>query len=204
MAGGFEALGLDAELVRVVKEDLEYLLPTAVQEEAIPLILGGADVMVAAETGSGKTAAFSLPLLQIIHEDLRRHSSSGQQQREEHQGGRGGNPASHPSLADAERGTGEGWGISTVDKDVEVAVAPGGLACQCRAAKWAGARGNNGVCGGVHHFEVWCDEIDMCIFISIFGFNWLQRYFVFCCFQRNCGITQGRYVQHYTLSEDDM
>lgn len=160
MAGGFEALGLDAELVRVVKEDLGYLLPTAVQEEAIPLILGGADVMAAAETGSGKTAAFSLPLLQIVHEDLRRQqSSSGQQRCEQPPGGCGGSSTSHPSRGDSARGTGEGWGISTVDKDREVAVAPDGLACQSRAPKWAGARGENGVCGGVHHFEVRCDGI---------------------------------------------
>lgn len=72
MAGGFEALGLAPELIRAVKSDLGYLLPTNIQDEAIPLILGGGDVMAAAETGSGKTAAFCLPLLQIIHEDLRR------------------------------------------------------------------------------------------------------------------------------------
>lgn len=77
MAGGFEALGLGPELIRAVTGDLGYILPTNVQDEAIPLMLGGGDVMVAAETGSGKTAAFGLPLLQIIHEDLRRAETEG-------------------------------------------------------------------------------------------------------------------------------
>jgi superfamily II DNA/RNA helicase len=40
-------------------------LPTDVQAEAIPLILGGGDVLMAAETGSGKTGAFCLPVLQV-------------------------------------------------------------------------------------------------------------------------------------------
>ena len=39
-------------------------LPTPIQAEAVPLILGGGDVMAAAETGSGKTGAFALPVLQ--------------------------------------------------------------------------------------------------------------------------------------------
>jgi ATP-dependent RNA helicase DDX1 len=37
----------------------------------VPLILGGGDVLAAAETGSGKTAAFGMPILQIVHEALR-------------------------------------------------------------------------------------------------------------------------------------
>lgn len=137
MAGGFEALGLAPELIRAVTEDLGYLLPTNVQDEAIPLILGGGDVMVAAETGSGKTAAFSLPLLQIIHEDLRRRSSE------------------RPSLQRRDpSAAGNRWRISVVDKDDEIAVSPDGLACQSRAPKWAGARGQTGVSGGAYCFEV--------------------------------------------------
>jgi len=46
-------------------------LPTDVQAEAIPLILGGGDVLMAAETGSGKTGAFCLPILQITWETLK-------------------------------------------------------------------------------------------------------------------------------------
>jgi hypothetical protein len=46
-------------------------LPTDVQAEAIPLILGGGDVLMAAETGSGKTGAFCLPIIQIVWETLK-------------------------------------------------------------------------------------------------------------------------------------
>lgn len=50
---------------------MTYRLPTDVQAEAIPLILGGGDVLMAAETGSGKTGAFCLPILQIVWETLK-------------------------------------------------------------------------------------------------------------------------------------
>lgn len=65
----FEELGICPEIIQAVEED-DWLLPTPVQQEAIPLILGGGDVLVAAETGSGKTGAFGLPCLQIVHEVL--------------------------------------------------------------------------------------------------------------------------------------
>jgi ATP-dependent RNA helicase DDX1 len=64
MSGGWDAIGLMPELIRAVDE-LQWQLPTDIQDEAIPLILGGGDVMAAAETGSGKTAAFSLPMIQV-------------------------------------------------------------------------------------------------------------------------------------------
>eukprot|EP00438_Fugacium_kawagutii_P033107 Skav219658 [mRNA] locus=scaffold1257:13914:27889:+ [translate_table: standard] len=66
----FEELGICPEIIQAVEED-DWLLPTPVQQEAVPLILGGGDVLVAAETGSGKTGAFGLPCLQIVHETLR-------------------------------------------------------------------------------------------------------------------------------------
>lgn len=50
---------------------MNYRLPTDVQAEAIPLILGGGDVLMAAETGSGKTGAFCLPILQIVWETFK-------------------------------------------------------------------------------------------------------------------------------------
>ncbi len=45
-----------------------WTLPTPIQAESIPLLLGGGDVLAAAETGSGKTGAFALPMLQVHHE----------------------------------------------------------------------------------------------------------------------------------------
>jgi ATP-dependent RNA helicase DeaD len=61
----FSALGLRAELTDVLSA-LGYEEPTPVQREAIPLLLGGRDLLGQAETGTGKTAAFALPMLQRI------------------------------------------------------------------------------------------------------------------------------------------
>src|SRR5690348_16847270 len=61
----FSALGLDAALVRSVKE-LGFTRPTPIQSEAIPPALEGRDVLACAMTGSGKTAAFLLPILQRL------------------------------------------------------------------------------------------------------------------------------------------
>jgi superfamily II DNA/RNA helicase len=59
----FETLPLDAKLLRAINES-GYTAMTPIQAKAIPLVLAGRDVMGAAQTGTGKTAAFSLPLLQ--------------------------------------------------------------------------------------------------------------------------------------------
>jgi ATP-dependent RNA helicase RhlE len=59
----FDALGLRAELLRAVREQ-GHTQATPIQEHAIPVILEGHDVMASAQTGTGKTAAFTLPLLQ--------------------------------------------------------------------------------------------------------------------------------------------
>jgi ATP-dependent RNA helicase DDX1 len=74
MSGGFADLGLMPELLQAV-DDMNWVLPTDIQDESIPLILGGGDVMGAAETGSGKTAAFGLPVLQLVHERLKSTTS---------------------------------------------------------------------------------------------------------------------------------
>ncbi len=62
----FESLGLQAELVRAVS-DKGYSTPTPIQQQAIPLILEGRDLMGSAQTGTGKTAGFTLPILQRLH-----------------------------------------------------------------------------------------------------------------------------------------
>jgi superfamily II DNA/RNA helicase len=65
--GSFDTLGLQAPLLRAV-EAAGYETPTPVQLAAIPAVLSGRDVLARAQTGSGKTAAFGLPLLQRISE----------------------------------------------------------------------------------------------------------------------------------------
>lgn len=71
MSGGFESLGLCPELVRAVEVDLGWLLPTDVQDEAIPLILGGGDVMAAAETGEMAMSPVNARCDQLRHVTLR-------------------------------------------------------------------------------------------------------------------------------------
>jgi ATP-dependent RNA helicase RhlE len=63
----FNALGLAPELVRALEEQ-EYESPTPIQKKAIPVGLAGHDVVGSAQTGTGKTAAFLLPILQRLRE----------------------------------------------------------------------------------------------------------------------------------------
>ena len=62
----FEELGLVPELVRAI-EKAGYTEPTPIQAEAIPMGLVGQDVVGSAQTGTGKTAAFLLPILQRLN-----------------------------------------------------------------------------------------------------------------------------------------
>ena len=61
----FETLGLSADLLRALSDE-GYTNPTAIQKDAIPVVLDGRDVLAAAQTGTGKTAGFTLPLLQRL------------------------------------------------------------------------------------------------------------------------------------------
>ena len=61
----FTGLGLNSRLLRNI-EAKGYKAPTPVQESAIPLVLSGQDVMASAQTGTGKTAAFTLPILHLL------------------------------------------------------------------------------------------------------------------------------------------
>ncbi len=76
-ATSFAELGLLPELLRAV-EEAGYTTPTPIQAQAIPVILAGNDVMGGAQTGTGKTAGFALPILQKL---LRRSRTPARRRR---------------------------------------------------------------------------------------------------------------------------
>lgn len=69
----FEKLNIIAPLLRALKEE-NYTEPTSIQEKAIPLVLNGNDLMGSAQTGTGKTAAFAIPILQHLYLDRRQNN----------------------------------------------------------------------------------------------------------------------------------
>lgn len=128
-------------------EELDWTLPTDVQAEAIPLILGGGDVLMAAETGSGKTGAFCLPILQSVWETLN-----------DLKDGKSAKLGSGGSVAVPE------YTMSLYDRDSALAVAPDGLRCQSREFKdWHGCRATIGVKGGGKFFyEAMVEDEGLC------------------------------------------
>jgi ATP-dependent RNA helicase DDX54/DBP10 len=68
--GGFQAMGLNALLIKAITQK-GFKIPTPIQRKAIPLLLQGDDVVGMARTGSGKTAAFVIPMI----EKLKTHSA---------------------------------------------------------------------------------------------------------------------------------
>lgn len=139
----FEEFGVLPELGKAIDE-MDWTLPTDVQAEAVPLILGGGDVLMAAETGSGKTGAFCLPILQIVWETLK----------------------------DMQEGkTKEGikqipteWTMSFLDRTAALAVTPDGLRCQSRDQKeWHGCRATKGVhTKGAYFYEATVTDEGLC------------------------------------------
>ncbi len=66
----FEQLGLIAPILKAVKAE-GYTNPTPIQEQAIPIVLEGKDLLGCAQTGTGKTAAFAIPTLQLLSREKR-------------------------------------------------------------------------------------------------------------------------------------
>ena len=71
----FLNLGLCKELLRAIKEE-GYTTPTPIQTKAIPVILSKKDVLAAAQTGTGKTAGFTLPLLELLNKNYSKDRKS--------------------------------------------------------------------------------------------------------------------------------
>lgn len=64
----FEELNIIAPILRALKEE-NYTEPTSIQEQAIPLLLDKNDIMASAQTGTGKTATFAIPILQHLENE---------------------------------------------------------------------------------------------------------------------------------------
>lgn len=142
----FEEFGVLPEISKAV-EEMDWTLPTDVQAEAIPLILGGGDVLMAAETGSGKTGAFCLPVLQIVWETLKDLQTG----------------KSDKSAAKSLEGS-HHWGMNPYDRGDAMAIDPDGVLCQSRDQMgWHGCRSLKGVRGsGKYYYEMTVKDEGLC------------------------------------------
>ena len=70
----FDNLGLSKEIMKALEEK-QYLTPTPIQTKAIPLVFQGKDIVAAAQTGTGKTASFLLPMLQLLSKGTKAKSN---------------------------------------------------------------------------------------------------------------------------------
>eukprot|EP00049_Salpingoeca_infusionum_P001017 m.44229 g.44229 ORF g.44229 m.44229 type:complete len:734 (-) comp10825_c1_seq6:1035-3236(-) len=144
----FAELGVMPEIVQAIENDLNWLLPSDIQAEAVPLILGGGDVLMAAETGRGKTGAFCIPMLQIVAEVLRA------QQEEKHR------PSKVAKVAASDTPPVQ---MSSSTREPLFAVSADGMLCQSRSEhNWQGGRGNYGVTSGKCFYEVEMTDEGLC------------------------------------------
>lgn len=139
-------LGVMPEIAQAV-EEMDWLLPTDIQAESIPLILGGGDVLMAAETGSGKTGAFSIPVIQIVYETLK-----------DQQEGKKGKTTVKTGATVLNK-----WQMNPYDRGSAFAIGADGLLCQSREIKeWHGCRATRGVNKGKYYYEVSCHDQGLC------------------------------------------
>eukprot|EP01111_Echinosteliopsis_oligospora_P009475 TRINITY_DN2783_c0_g1_i3.p1 TRINITY_DN2783_c0_g1~~TRINITY_DN2783_c0_g1_i3.p1 ORF type:complete len:728 (+),score=242.80 TRINITY_DN2783_c0_g1_i3:111-2294(+) len=141
----FEEFGVMPEIIRAL-EDIDWTLPTPIQADAIPLILGGGDVLAAAETGSGKTGAFAIPLIQVTHESVLEglHTSSTS------------TSTSSTSSSD------ESMKMNQEDRDSGFAIAENGQLCQSREEQWKGGRASRGILSGKYYYEATVTDEGLC------------------------------------------
>uniref|UniRef100_A0A8D1HJD1 ATP-dependent RNA helicase n=2 Tax=Sus scrofa TaxID=9823 RepID=A0A8D1HJD1_PIG len=141
-----QEMGVMPEIAQAV-EEMDWLLPTDIQAESIPLILGGGDVLMAAETGSGKTGAFSIPVIQIVYETLK-----------DQQEGKKGKTTIKTGASVLNK-----WQMNPYDRGSAFAIGSDGLCCQSREVKeWHGCRATKGLTKGKHYYEVSCHDQGLC------------------------------------------
>jgi ATP-dependent RNA helicase DDX1 len=112
----------------------------------------------AAETGSGKTGAFALPAIQLVHEALRAAQTANKAKKQD-------KPAAESGPAAAAAGKAAGVKLNVGDRSAMLAVAPDALTCQCRQEKdWGGVRATVGVTRGKFYFEASIRDEGLCRF----------------------------------------
>ncbi|VDM01179.1 unnamed protein product [Schistocephalus solidus] len=143
-------MGVMPEVSKAIQE-MDWILPTDIQSEAVPLILGGGDVLMAAETGSGKTGAFCIPVIQIVYETIKDLES----------GKTGG---SHSAAAGPVMTVNQHVHLNAFDRTEAFAIDPDGLLCQSRdPAGWHGARATRGVRNkGQYYYEAKVTDEGLC------------------------------------------
>ena len=77
---GFETFGLDPRILKAIAK-ANFAKPTIVQTAAIPLALKGKDILAKAKTGSGKTAAYAIPILQQLISEIEKNNSDNQRKK---------------------------------------------------------------------------------------------------------------------------
>lgn len=124
----FSELGVMSEIVEKL-DRLDWTLPTEIQAEAIPLILGGGDILMASETGTGKTGAFSIPIIQVVYEHLLAAKDKDES-------------SSQISKTSANQNV---MTFSVVDRDPDLVLGNDLLTTQSKSGKWQGCRANKGI-----------------------------------------------------------
>ena len=138
MSGGWVDMGLPDDILTAINTNFpSWTLPTDVQDECIPIILGGGDCLASAPTGSGKTGAFAIPTIAVCEEwyahDERRRKSTLL-------------PPPSPTATTETIPIAKATTVSTIDRSPSVSVSPCGLIVQSRPANsWAGGRSTVGV-----------------------------------------------------------
>jgi len=122
----FEELGVMPELSKAL-ESMDWLLPTEIQSEAIPLILGGGDVLMASETGTGKTGAFCIPIVQVVHEQILQSSNESVRELPN-------------KMAKTDR-----WALSISDRAPDLVLSTDLLKARSKSGNWQGCRSNKGI-----------------------------------------------------------
>lgn len=142
-------MGVMPEISQAV-EEMDWNLPTDIQAESIPMILGGGDVLMAAETGSGKTGAFCLPVIQVVFETIK--------DVQEGKMNKAAGKSSKPQYSSK-------WKMNMFDRTPSMAIdTEEGLLCQSRDPQgWHGTRANKAVTSkGKYYYEMSITDDGLC------------------------------------------